>query len=233
MKILKILLSWSAFYCLPSFADLSKWVTFIEKSDPGYSVKYNDTLNKSEKNKKTASLANDGGVYFQNILGLNWDFRSPHYSSHFANRDGALLNPIRNNTPPDFPLTTGTKRLHTAFEVLDGNIDKFIKDDILGNISFVEEPTKKDPHQDYIYKVTLSASKPWYKCIKRKSVLKWSAGKEHHRSGQLITELNNNGFVMPNNAHVDHNVRCTEMEKTRDVTITANDAGEVTSIYPT
>ncbi|OJU73013.1 MAG: hypothetical protein BGO07_02320 [Alphaproteobacteria bacterium 40-19] len=143
MKILKIFISWSAFYCLPSFADLSQWVKFIKKEGDKYNVTYKDTteLNNTEKNERKKSFSQDGVEYFEDILGLNWEDLRPHYNSHFADAHGALLEPIKNNTYPDFPLTTGKKALHTAFEVPVGrNVDDFIKDWILSKISSVAAP---------------------------------------------------------------------------------------------
>lgn len=222
----------SAFCCIPSFANLSQWIHSIEEEGNGYEVKYKADSNKTDRKNRANSYEEDRGAVFDKILELDWNALRPHYDSHFANGDGALLEPIRNNTPNNaFPLTTGTKPLHTAFKVSDGDIDKFIKDDILGNISSVAVPIKD--HNEFKYKVTLSAAKPWYKCEKGKSVLKWPTGSVTHHSDDQIRQLNDNGFVRPNNAHVDHNVTCDAVNNTKNVVITANDNNQVTSIYPT
>lgn len=232
MKILKIFIGWSALYCLPSFADLSRWIDSVDKSDASYTVRWqsNTDLNRREIRDKQTQMPNDGEAYFQNILRLNWDFRSPHYFSHFANRDGALLNPIRSNAN-NFPLITGKKAPHTAFKVKDGTIDEFIKKNILENVSSVAGPIKT--HNEYMYNVTLSKPIPFYDCEKKPSILQWNgSNKTVPDSVAQIHELNNAGFVMPHNSRVNHRVDCTEMEKTREVVITANEANEVTSIYP-
>jgi hypothetical protein len=233
MKILKILLSWSALYCLPSFANLADWITGAHKAGHSYSVNWRSdtTLSKEQHKEKIQSFANDGVQHFNEVLGKNWDDLSPHYNSHFANTNGALLSPIKNNTYPTFPLTTAEKKLHTAFKVVDSTIDEFIKKNILENVASVNAPEMKK--NEHMYNVTLSNAIPFYNCTKKNSVMKWKlTHTETYDSETEIGKINHNGYAMKDR-YADHKVKCDEMGETNKVTITANNEGQVSSIYPT
>ena len=109
--------------------------------------------------------------------------------------------------------------------------NEFIKKNILENVASVNAPEMKK--NEHMYNVTLSNAIPFYNCTKKNSVMKWKlTHTETYDSETEIGKINHNGYAMKDR-YADHKVKCDEMGETNKVTITANNEGQVSSIYPT